>query len=1043
MSRVLTLALVQITLLILLTIAPHAIVNLVQAENSKDIRVFGRIVDYSSAQGIPNAKIMIEQWNSSEGYYDKTTIYTSISGDYEVTLEASSYLMTVSSDDPETPGVDYVPLRKDYNLQSISEESLNVSFTLLPGASVHFIGLLPQEVYFIVSDEYGLLSWTGSISYWGAYFYDLFNLTDGTAVVPADIPVRIAMGWYVFYEGGYGGYLYTVPLEGYLNLTQGSELSIDATEIIVSSDLKSVQIFLAAVKSRLNDLEGIGCYVKYERMRVEGAEDLAELARVSFSEGYYDDAQADLKEANIILRDVETTLSTFSQESSYSALFLTPLLALTAFILASFFTEGLRKVPVSIASCGLLLTIAYLSHPGYASVQQTIINVYQQPVSNEFLGMLIILSISVLLVIAFLLKGQRDRRVPPTQAGEAARESPDPLGVISEVFKFASGNLKRRRLRTFLAASFILVSIFCFVTLTTYSLEFGLIVQQEDAAVAFEEILIRQREIPIASGPFRVYNPSFGPIDVSLVKWLRSRNETILVAPLVENLPNLMWPPDLLRAYSPLVIELLETELQYLITSGMISTNSSPTRVVVCRPGLEYNVSGILGIYPSLEAEVSDLPDIVTHGRFLSDEDLNGILISQEAAQKLQVSEGDGLKMFDRNYTVVGIFDSSRLKQTRDPRGDALIPQQIVVSIMYVVLDSRLGPVPILSLEAENVASENVIVLHAKAVEELPLETAVMRVRARTERSEDAVALARRAALIFPRVDAYVSSVDKIQRFSLGTYHVVRGFAEWSVLMGLVVLNVGVVMMSAVYERRREIFIMSSVGLNPSHITAIFLAESLMVGIVAGTLGYLLSMTSYRLFVLLASPLVVKYKIEAGWGILTFCLAIAATSLGAIIPARKASTVTTPSLLKEFQLTVEDKPRKKGEYWTLSIPIRFREEEVPGFFSFMEKRLRIFESTVVEQITNLERSRERDRPLGNRLSFRYIYANRLYTMNHLVPAVCPEPNWYTVRLMSMVQSGPATVAAFRDLKSEEMSIRQVAAFIRQLTLAYTIARQED
>ena len=49
------------------------------------------------------------------------------------------------------------------------------------------------------------------------------------------------------------------------------------------------------------------------------------------------------------------------------------------------------------------------------------------------------------------------------------------------------------------------------------------------------------------------------------------------------------------------------------------------------------------------------------------------------------------------------------------------------------------------------------------------------------------------------------------------------------------------VVLASVYERRREIFTLASVGLNPTHIFMVFLSEAFLLGFVGGSLGYILS----------------------------------------------------------------------------------------------------------------------------------------------------------------------------------------------------------
>ena len=77
----------------------------------------------------------------------------------------------------------------------------------------------------------------------------------------------------------------------------------------------------------------------------------------------------------------------------------------------------------------------------------------------------------------------------------------------------------------------------------------------------------------------------------------------------------------------------------------------------------------------------------------------------------------------------------------------------------------------------------------------------------------------------------------------------------------MVGLNVSMVMMNSVYERRKEIRTLSMVGLNPTHIGLIFVAEAIILGMVGGSLGYLAGLGFYRVMVLFGQELMVREKL--------------------------------------------------------------------------------------------------------------------------------------------------------------------------------------
>ena len=65
------------------------------------------------------------------------------------------------------------------------------------------------------------------------------------------------------------------------------------------------------------------------------------------------------------------------------------------------------------------------------------------------------------------------------------------------------------------------------------------------------------------------------------------------------------------------------------------------------------------------------------------------------------------------------------------------------------------------------------------------------------------------------------------------------------VISVFIVLNT---MISSVYERRGEIGIYTSVGLAPSHVSFLFIAEALAFAVLSVVLGYLVAQTAAKLF---------------------------------------------------------------------------------------------------------------------------------------------------------------------------------------------------
>jgi len=149
--------------------------------------------------------------------------------------------------------------------------------------------------------------------------------------------------------------------------------------------------------------------------------------------------------------------------------------------------------------------------------------------------------------------------------------------------------------------------------------------------------------------------------------------------------------------------------------------------------------------------------------------------------------------------------------------------------------------------------------------------------------------------------DVFFASDNVITYYHIGSYVESKGIAELIIPLVMVGLNVSMVMMNSVYERRKEIRTLSMVGLNPTHIGLIFVAEAIILGMVGGSLGYICGLGFYRVMVLFGQELMVREKLEWWWSAIGFAIALAASVLSSIRPAALAVSTYTPSKVKKVK----------------------------------------------------------------------------------------------------------------------------------------------
>ena len=146
-------------------------------------------------------------------------------------------------------------------------------------------------------------------------------------------------------------------------------------------------------------------------------------------------------------------------------------------------------------------------------------------------------------------------------------------------------------------------------------------------------------------------------------------------------------------------------------------------------------------------------------------------------------------------------------------------------------------------------------------------------------------------------------------------------------IAALIVLNT---MMGAVYERFREIGVYSSVGLAPVHIAFLFIAESCVYGVLGVVIGYVLGQAGGR--VLLALDLLggISLNYSSTAAISSALLVIAVVLLSTVYPARTASQMAVPDVVRRWQL-----PDPVDDVWRFPFPFTVNVNAVESLCGYL------------------------------------------------------------------------------------------------------------
>ncbi len=458
-------------------------------------------------------------------------------------------------------------------------------------------------------------------------------------------------------------------------------------------------------------------------------------------------------------------------------------------------------------------------------------------------------------------------------------------------FSLAKHSLKRRKIRFILTLTSVIVLAMSFVSLTSFSTGYGLTIR---SSYAFSPnpsgLLIKQ---PLSSQYISNTFGHFVPMNPLILDLIQEKPEILSVAPKLESIP-------------------------LFDSFGSLSSSEMPTRRV--------SLYGILGVKPSAESTITGIEKTVVQGRYLMDGEENSILISVEAAEKLGVRVDEKVVVATIygsrvELAVVGLFDDYQFSSVKDINGEELIPRKWVQSQG----DRNPRLIPCASSEIFLASWETVL----KTASDIVF---LSRIDALVKNLELYLTLARQIALEQGLLVWYSAGRQNYE-VVVGSYIETKGLAiliPWIII----ILNVIITMLNSIYEQRKEISILSSIGLNPSHIVGLFIAEAAVIGVVGGGVGYLLGLGSYKLMSILSIVIEVRTKVSAAWSLISVSVSLAAVLAGALVAIR-SSVVITPSMMRRW--TVEGATNIGGP-WTFQMPLRLREGELDSLFNYVTSR---------------------------------------------------------------------------------------------------------
>ncbi len=656
---------------------------------------------------------------------------------------------------------------------------------------------------------------------------------------------------------------------------QGRGYLVDDWPFVYRTDYKVARDMWYLLVPRIQALESHGIYnQRISRLQQEGIEVL-EKARKALDERQYDrfvkHASSSWALATRVYGDIEDT----QKDVLFGVLFYIALFVPFAFCMERLLFSYTNIHKRIIAFCGILITliaIIYNVHPAFQLAYSPTVVI----LAFFIMG----LSAIVTLIIYFRFEEemaklqQHARQMKAIQMGR--------WKAFAAAFLLGVSNLRRRRLRTALTSVTLIILTFTVMSFTSVK------------SLRHHSRLLYQERSPYNGYLFKNVNWTDLPTEsLSFVADYFGNNS--ITVPRV-------WLED--------------------------KDRTRTLTVPVQRNERRYTAYGVVGL-SAAEVHVTSMERILVGGRWFRDSEQQAVLLSERMAKELDIDPGVNQKVdvliWGLPFRVVGVFSSRLLMENTDLDGEPLstvtFPSEMSMEMTEVEMEALESGEEVRSYQSryQHVDADRMLIVPDKflmsaggKLKGIAVKPAGGRVdRTDAERIVDRFGL----TLFAGQTDGtYLYQASDTMSYS-GVPNVVIPL----VISVFIVLNT---MIGSVYERKKEIGIYTAVGLAPSHVSFLFIAEALAFAVLSVVLGYLLAQVTAGVLAgsALWSGITVNYSSIAG--VAAMILVILVVLVSVIYPSRVAANIAIPDVNRSWRL-----PAAVGHRLEVTLPFLMKPRE--------------------------------------------------------------------------------------------------------------------
>lgn len=285
-------------------------------------------------------------------------------------------------------------------------------------------------------------------------------------------------------------------------------------------------------------------------------------------------------------------------------------------------------------------------------------------------------------------------------------------------------------------------------------------------------------------------------------------------------------------------------------------------------------------------------------GRWFAPGDETGVILTERMAARLGYGRADvgrSVRLFGRDVPLVGVIDAAKFDGMKDLDGEPLTPVNMVMqraknAEIAMATGGKQGAADTLE-EFVHYPADQVALVPLAYGRQLgaAIRSVAVRAGAGTDVIAEAGGFAQRSNLTILGSDGGAVTLFTALNMS-------QVSAAWQIIIPMFLGFVMILgtMLGSVYERKNEIFVYNSVGLSPTHVSSLFMAEAAVYAIIGAGSGYLLGQCVSKVLQATGALAGLTLNYTAGSTILVTALTMGMVLLSAIYPARQAFRAAIP-----------------------------------------------------------------------------------------------------------------------------------------------------